>query len=817
MRRIIFFVLAFLCLQALTASAQSSSDAGLQVIYGDSGVQQISYNGAVLEDLARNGSDTFYIGHMKVTDLTGTLLSGAQYDWGESNIGRTWDPSAQTWTYSFAWGTISVQFHQSGDSLNINVSTQNFSNSGVIFDGASIYPFVLRFPQLPVGFTDPSYEHLAFNTTGPSVTLADFGSGEVAAVVTDPSKPLYSGFEPAGNGNNYYPIISGTSLDNMATFFPHNDRPLLPGESDSFTVSLRFAPSGTPLSSIAADAYAAWAQAWPAVLQWPDRRIIGTVYLASSPSGEASQPLGYPNNPRRYFNDTNVDEFDVRTPEGLARFQTRVLQQANSNVQNLHMLNAQGAITWDLEGEQYPQTTSYVCEPDQIAQVAPEMETIITDPSSPYQGWKLDDAYFKTMTDAGFRVGVCVRPQHFTLYPDGTAAQVALPDSQIAPELIRKMRYAHDRWGATLFYVDSSVEANGGNLDPGIFQQVAAAFPDSLVIPEESTPKYYAYTAPFLSFIFHTDVGTPSDVYNYYPNAFSVNLVNDVDSSKLAEYRPQLTASIARGDILMVHADYWQDNNSTVVQMYQDAGVRVSPNPPVIPPSPQPITPLPSPQPTPPSPSPVSPAPAPGSSSPVIIESPSSGQMLSGIVSVTAQISGTLDAAGSFLMVDGAEVGTRRITNSPYIYTLDTTTLSDGPHTVQIWAHNTANETLMSDPLGITVANGSMQPATSAQPVPSISAGANVFPISLTFPLSAQSLSGVINVTASIGQTLSSAGSYLIVDGVQIGSQQMTNDSYLYELDSSTLSAGLHTLQVAAIDRNNDHLVSNPVQIRVVH
>jgi hypothetical protein len=121
---------------------------------------------------------------------------------------------------------------------------------------------------------------------------------------------------------------------------------------------------------------------------------------------------------------------------------------------------------------------------------------------------KLDDAYFKIMRDAGYRVGVCIRPQHFAINADGTAAQSYLPDAQVEVEMLGKMQYAHKRWGTTLFYVDSSVDANGGNLDPSIFQALAAALPDSLIMPEESTPKYYAYTAPFESFIFHTDLGT---------------------------------------------------------------------------------------------------------------------------------------------------------------------------------------------------------------------------------------------------------------------------------------------------------------------
>ncbi len=237
------------------------------------------------------------------------------------------------------------------------------------------------------------------------------------------------------------------------------------------------------------------------------------------------------------------------------------------------MLGAQGAITWDLEGEQFPQDTSYVCAPDQIAQISPEMESVVSSASSPYFGMKLDDAYFKIMRDAGFRVGVCIRPQHFTMNSSGTAQQTFLPDASVLGEIVRKMRYAHDRWGTTLFYLDSTVGKDGAVLDASIFQKAAAALPDSLMIPEETTPKHYAYAAAFKTFLFHGDIGTDPTVYGYYPRAFSANLVNDVDPVKLSAFRAQLTASVKAGDVLMVHADYWQANNPTVVQIYRDAGV----------------------------------------------------------------------------------------------------------------------------------------------------------------------------------------------------------------------------------------------------
>lgn len=836
-RRALAGVLALAAVGAIAVERKTMAQSSLKVSFGNQGLQQLSYNGVSLEDLGSNPSDAFHIWHMKVTDLKGNVI--ANDGWGESNTGKSWNPSSQTWTYNFAWGSISVQFMQNGNTLDMKVTEKNTANSGVILDGAAIYPLTLHFPKLPNGFYDANYPQLAFNTTGPSVTVADYGSGEVAAVVPDASKPLYSGFQPTGQTLAYTPIISGTSLDGMATFQPHNDRPVAPGQTDSFTVSLRFAPTGTRAASLAADAYQSWAKTWPAQLNWTDKRVIGTVYLASSPQGKVNQPGGYPNNPRRYFNDSQANDFDVRSAQGLAQFQAKVLQQSRNVVQNLHLLNAQGAITWDLEGEQYPQDTSYVCSPDQIAQVAPEMESVITNNSSPYAGMKLDDAYFKIMRDAGFRVGVCIRPQHFTKNGDGTAQQVYLPNASVATEIIRKMKYAHDRWGATLFYIDSTVEANGAVLDAGIFQQAAAALPDSLLIPEETSAKDYAYTAPFKTFLFHGDLGTEVSVYGYYPRAFSANLINDVDPAKLAAAQAQLTSSVRAGDILMTHADYWQANNPTIVQIYKDAGVGGSsgtaPSPAPAPgptPAPSPVsTPTPAPLPI-TTPAPV-PAPAPvANPTRVIITSPGANDTVAGAIAVAVQMNISLDAAGSYLMVDGLEIGTRRVTEGPFRYVLNTSTLADGQHTLQIWAHNTANETVLSSGVAVTVANGSAatsQTASSTPPLTSSPATVPVpapvaatlptpsLPVTLTYPVGGQAVSGLVSVSALISATLDSAGSYLMIDGMELGTRRVGSAPFLYELDTALLSAGTHVLQVWAHDTGNNTLLSNQAMITVAH
>jgi hypothetical protein len=49
-------------------------------------------------------------------------------------------------------------------------------------------------------------------------------------------------------------------------------------------------------------------------------------------------------------------------------------------------------------------------------------------------------------------------------------------------------------------------------------------------------------------------------------------MINDVSAAKLKQYRAELTEAVRHGDVLMVHADYWQANNPVVVQIYKDAG-----------------------------------------------------------------------------------------------------------------------------------------------------------------------------------------------------------------------------------------------------
>ncbi len=78
---------------------------------------------------------------------------------------------------------------------------------------------------------------------------------------------------------------------------------------------------------------------------------------------------------------------------------------------------------------------------------------------------------------------------------------------------------------------------------------------------------------------------------------------------------------------------------------------------------------------------------------------------VSGQITVNGQTQLTLDSAGTYLMVDGVEVGTHRVRSGPYQYGLDTTTLTNGSHVLQLWGHDIGNNTWISSPVTVSVSN----------------------------------------------------------------------------------------------------------------
>jgi hypothetical protein len=177
------------------------------------------------------------------------------------------------------------------------------------------------------------------------------------------------------------------------------------------------------------------------------------------------------------------------------------------------------------------------------------------------------DEYFDKFRQAGLKVGLCLRPQQITMV-DGKPVQGAANNQQAAQVLKDKLAYAKKRWGCTLFYIDSTVAVTANSLDPDVFKAVADAYPDVLLIPENESMRYFAYSAPLNSYVHHKVTSTPAGVRMVYPKAFSVLMAPDGDRP---EDHGALVTAVRNGDILLFNGWYNNEGVAKITKLYEEA------------------------------------------------------------------------------------------------------------------------------------------------------------------------------------------------------------------------------------------------------
>jgi hypothetical protein len=217
-------------------------------------------------------------------------------------------------------------------------------------------------------------------------------------------------------------------------------------------------------------------------------------------------------------------------------------------------------ITWDPEGQEFMQSV-YYGDPRLVPTLAPEMEFKGSSPSSTV------DAYFQRFRAAGLKVGVCIRPQQITMV-DGKPVQGVADDEHAAEVLKSKIEYARKRWGSTLFYIDSTVGKTHLALSPDVFKAVADAYPDVLLMPENESMRYFAYSAPLNSYVHHKITSTPVGARMVYPKAFSVLLAPE---GFRLEDDDALVDAVRNGDILIFNCWYQNPGVTKVEEIYRRA------------------------------------------------------------------------------------------------------------------------------------------------------------------------------------------------------------------------------------------------------
>ena len=188
----------------------------------------------------------------------------------------------------------------------------------------------------------------------------------------------------------------------------------------------------------------------------------------------------------------------------------------------------------------------------------------------------------------------------------------------------------------------------------------------------------------------------------------------------------------------------------------------------------------------------------PGAPPTVALTAPSTGASLSGSnipVTATASAAPGLTILNVKFLVDNVSIGTS--TTTPFGVTLDATKLSNGQHTLTAVAEDSAGSTTTSQPVNFTVNNNPTSVTITAPGAGSTVSGTSV-PVSAT--ASAANGATITNVTFTVDN---------------LTPVVVTTSPYSFNLDSTTLSNGIHTVSAVATDSNKTSVNSQVVQFTV--
>jgi len=149
--------------------------------------------------------------------------------------------------------------------------------------------------------------------------------------------------------------------------------------------------------------------------------------------------------------------------------------------------------------------------------------------------------------------------------PSQTSDEKALADN-----LCAKATYARERWGCTMFYVDSISEWFGN----WWLEKAVQKNPDILLMPEWARTRSYRHSSAF-SYTKFTGFyrGVPAEMQACWPDAFCC--MGNVDYEK--NYDDALYA-VQHGNIQMFNCWYLGEEARKIKQIYQATGIRHTPH-----------------------------------------------------------------------------------------------------------------------------------------------------------------------------------------------------------------------------------------------
>ena len=187
----------------------------------------------------------------------------------------------------------------------------------------------------------------------------------------------------------------------------------------------------------------------------------------------------------------------------------------------------------------------------------------------------------------------------------------------------------------------------------------------------------------------------------------------------------------------------------------------------------------------------------------VSITAPASGATVSGTaVTVAATASDNVGVAGVQFKLDGTTNLGAEDTTSPYSVPWNSTTATNGPHTLTAVARDAAGNTTTSAGVSVTVNNAAPDPTPPT--------------VSITAPASGATVSGnAFTVAATASDNVGVAGVQFKLDGTTNLGAEDTTSPYSVPWNSTTATNGPHTLTAVARDAAGNTTTSASVSVTV--
>ena len=184
----------------------------------------------------------------------------------------------------------------------------------------------------------------------------------------------------------------------------------------------------------------------------------------------------------------------------------------------------------------------------------------------------------------------------------------------------------------------------------------------------------------------------------------------------------------------------------------------------------------------------------------VSMTAPANGATASGTISVAATASDNVGVSGVQFLLDGTNLSAED-TAAPYALSWNTTTASNGSHTLSARARDAAGNVTLSTSVTVTVSN--VAPDTAPPTV------------SMTAPANGATVSGTtVPVTANASDNVGVSGVQFLLDGANLGVED-TISPYSISWNTTTATNGSHTLTARARDAAGNVTTSTVVTVTV--